>query len=339
MNQSLRNLTVLFCFVGLLAIGCNSHESKQDEERAAILRHPPFGPLTDSLLQHKTKDEAGLYFRRGELLARNDLHEMAARDYRQSWELKPDELTGFRYASTLTITGQTGKAAQILQDCLKRYPANTAFPEMLGELYQQNGEMQKAIGIYDNMLQKDSLNFDAWYEMGLMLEKGGDTVRAIRALGKAYAIQPVNTYGLELAHLYAEHRDPAALPLCDAALQKDTAHTSLDPFFIKGIYFSNTAQYKKAIVQFDSCVVRDWKFADAYLEKGIALFKLQQYKPALQSFQMTIKVSEANADGYFWIGRVYEATGFKQQAVVYYRQALSLDKNFTEAAAGIKRLQ
>ena len=39
------------------------------------------------------------------------------------------------------------------------------------------------------------------------------------------------------------------------------------------------------------------------------------------------------------IGRCYEATGRNQEAVIYYRQALALDKNFTEAADGIKRLQ
>jgi len=340
MIQSLRTLFVLLCCTGLWMItGCNGHRNDRDSERAAILDRPPFAPLTDSLLQHKSTDEAGLYFRRAELLSRNDQHELAADDYAKSWDLRPDEMTGFRYASTLTITGQTGKAIQLLQDCRKKFPANIAFPGMLAELYQQSGKMKNAISIYDTMLQTDSLNFEAWYEKGLLLEKNGDTAGAIRALGKAYAIQPVNTYGLELAHLYAENRNVIALSLCDAILKKDSARELLDPFFIKGIYFSNTTQYKKAIVQFDSCINRDWKFTDAYLEKGIALFKQKQYQPALQSFQMTIKVSEAYPDGYFWIGRCCEATGKNQEALLYYRQALALDKDFTEAAAGIKRLQ
>jgi tetratricopeptide (TPR) repeat protein len=320
-------------------MGCTNPGNKQEEARQAILHRPPFAPLTDSLLQHKSTDEAGLYFRRAELLSHNDQHELAAGDYSKSWDLQPAEMTGFRYASTLTIIGQTAKAIQLLQDCRKKFPANTAFPGMLAELYQQSGKMKNAIDIYDTMLQTDSNDFEAWYEKGLLLEKNGDTTGAIRALGKAYAIQPINTYGLELAHLYAETRDASALSLCDAVLKKDSTHELLDPFFIKGIYFSNTAQYKKAIVQFDSCINRDWKFTDAYLEKGIALFKQKQYQPALQSFRMTIKVSETYADGYFWIGRCYEATGMKQEAVLYYRQALALDKDFTEAAAGIKRLQ
>jgi tetratricopeptide (TPR) repeat protein len=338
-DQSLRDLFVLLCFVIIGMTGCNGSGNGKNADRAAILAHPPYASLTDSLQQHLGADQAGLYFRRAELLSHNDQHELAAADYSKSWELRPDEMTGARYAATLTIIGQIGKTIRFLQDCRQKFPANTTFPAMLAELYTQSNRMQDAIGVYDNILRTDTLNFDAWYEKGLLLEKKGDTPNAILALKKAYTIEPINTYGLELAHLYAENRDAASLPLCDAILRKDSARDLLDPFFIKGIYFSNTAQYKKAIMQFDSCIGRDWKFADAYLEKGIALFKQKQYQPAMQAFEMTVKVSETYADGYFWIGRCYEATGNKEQAIAYYRQALALDKDFTEAAEGIRRLQ
>ena len=210
---------------------------------------------------------------------------------------------------------------------------------MLGDLYEQSGKMKEALDIYDGLLSKDSGNFEAWYEKGLLLEKNRDTAHALLALGKAYGLQPVNTYGLELAHLYAENRNPAALPICDGILRKDSTHELLDPLFIKGIYYSNTTQYKKAIVQFDSCISRDWKFTDAYLEKGIAFFQQKQIDSAMSTFLMTIRVSNTYPDGYFWVGRCYEATGHKEQAILYYRQALALDKDFTEAADRIKKLQ
>lgn len=320
-------------------IACNNSNGGRDTDRAAILRHPPYESLTDSLDKNGSADKAGLYFRRAELLSHNDQHELAAADYGRAWEMKPDELTGGRYASTLTIIGQTGNAIKLLLDCRENFPANETFPRMLAELYTQSNRIADAIGVYDHLLRTDSLNFDAWYEKGLLLENKGDTADAIFALKKAFAIQPVNTFGLELAHLYAEQRNAESLVLCDAILRKDSAHDLLDPFFIKGIYYSNTTQYKKAIVQYDSCIARDWKFADAYLEKGIALFEQKQYPQALESFQMTVKVKETYADGYFWIGRCYEATGQKDLAISNYRQALLLDKDFTEAADRMKRLQ
>ncbi|HEV2480337.1 MAG TPA: tetratricopeptide repeat protein [Puia sp.] len=334
----MKSLWALF-LATLLITGCNSHDNKKEDEQAAILRQPPFAPLTDSLETAKGDMAAGIYFRRGELLARSNHHELAADDYRHSWELAPEERTGFRYASTLSIIGQITPAVQLLQDCEKRFPGNAAFPSMLADLYQQAGRNKEALGIYDDLLHRDSLNNDAWYEKGLLLEKILDTPGAINALKKAYALQPVNTYGLELAHLYAESRNPVSLSICDDVLRKDSSHESIDPLFIKGIYYSNTAQYKKAIVQFDSCIGRDWKFTDAYLEKGIALYKQDRYDSAMTAFLMTVKVSDTYPDGYYWVGRCYEATGHKDQAILYYRQALALDKDFTEAADHIKRLR
>ncbi len=338
MKHFLRTLFLLAAAAGSLA-GCHNDGDKKADEQAAVLHRPPFAALTDSLLSVKDNDAAGLYFRRAELLTKANLHELAAADYHHSWEINPDEITGYRYASTLSIIGQTDRAIQLLMDCSRKYPTNPAFPGLLGELYQQSGKTKEALAIYDALLAKDSLDNETWYEKGLLLEKMRDTAQAIRALSKAYSLQPVNTYGLELAHVYAESSNPVALSICDDILRKDSSHELLDPMFIKGIYYSNTAQYKKAIVQFDSCIGRDWKFTDAYLEKGIALYEQKRYDTAMTTFLMTIKVSDTYPDGYYWVGRCFEATGRKDQAILYYRQALALDKDFAEAADHIKRLQ
>jgi tetratricopeptide (TPR) repeat protein len=340
MKRSFRSSLLLVCCIGLLASACQAPGNKNDNENAAVLKRPPFAQLTDSIRQFSaSNDAATLYFRRGELLSQNNLHELAADDYKRSWDLQPEETTGIRYASTLSILGQTDEAIRLLKDCLQRFPGNPNFPSLLGDCYQQSGRSKEALGLYDNMLLKDSLDFEAWYEKGLLLEQSGDTVQAIAALKKAYTLQPVNTYALELAHLYAENGNDKALRLCDEVLSKDTSHELLDPVFIKGIYYSNTAQYKKAIVQFDSCIGRDWKFTDAYLEKGIALFEQKNYEEAMNTFLMTIKVSNTYPDGYYWVGRCYEALGSKDDAIVYYQRALALDKGFTEAAQAIKRLK
>ena len=339
MNRLAWTLSLVAAFTGLWTTGCNSHGDNPKDKIAAVLHRAPYVSLTDSLDHAKGDEAAGLYFRRGDLLAHNNLHEIAADDFRRSWELRPDEMTGFRYASTLSIIGQTDRAARLLKDCEKRYPENPSFPSILGELYQQSGKWREALDTYNAMLEKDSGNFDAWYEKGLLLEKAQDTTGALGALGKAYSLQPTNTYGLEFAHLLAEHRNPAALPICDAILKKDSAHELLDPLFIKGIFYANTTQYKKAISQFDSCIRRDWKFTDAYLEKGIALYEQKLYDTAMNTFLTTIRVSNTNPDAYYWVGRCYEATGHKDQAILYYRQALALDKDFTEAADHIKKLQ
>jgi tetratricopeptide (TPR) repeat protein len=339
MNKSLGTALLLIGCMLLSGTACKGPVDKDNTESGAILKQPPFARITDSILQSKASDAAELYFRRGELLSRNNLHELAAEDYKHSWELSPQEATGLHLASTLTILGHTDKAISLLKECIQKFPQNTSFPGLLGDSYLQSGRTKEALELYNNMLLRDSLDFEAWYEKGLILEKTRDTAAAIISLKKAFSIQPVNTYALELAHLYAEQSNSKALQLCDDVLKKDTGRQLLDPLFIKGIYFSNTAQYQKAVVAFDSCVGRDWKFTDAWLEKGIALFKQKKYEEAMKTFLMTIQVSNTYPDGYYWTGRCYEVMGSIEEAILYYQRALALDKDFTEAAAAIKRLK
>ena len=75
---------------------------------------------------------------------------------------------------------------------------------------QDSGNPEQALLIYNDMIAKDSLDPETLYEKALLLEQMKDTAQAIAALQKAYAIQGVDTYGLELAHLYAEQKNPKA---------------------------------------------------------------------------------------------------------------------------------
>ncbi len=89
--------------------------------------------------------------------------------------------------------------------------------------------------------------------------------------------------------------------------------------------------YPKAIAQFDSCILRDWKTTDAYLEKGRAYFHMGNFTEALKTFNMAVTVSNTDPDAYYWVGRCYEAQHKKADAVNNYRKAISLDQNFIEA--------
>jgi tetratricopeptide (TPR) repeat protein len=328
------------CFFLLIGFSsCKGPVDKKRDDRDSLLQRPPYAALTDSIRQSTPAAVAGLYLKRADLLSQHNMHEIAVDDYKRSWELQPNEETGLHYASTLSIIGRTNEAVKLLEECLNKYPSNSDLAGLLGDIYVQSGRMKEAQALYERLLLADSANFEAWYEKGLLLEKARDTAGAIVSLKKAYALQPVNTYALELAHLYAEKGNKTALELCDEVLLRDSTKELLDPFFIKGIYYSNTGQDPKAVIQFDSCIRRDWKFTEAYIEKGIIFFHQKKYNDALGVFQMATTVSNTYPDAYYWLGRCYEVTGKKEEAVIYYQQALALDKDFSEARDRINKLK
>jgi tetratricopeptide (TPR) repeat protein len=91
--------------------------------------------------------------------------------------------------------------------------------------------------------------------------------------------------------------------------------------------------------QFDKCIRMDWKFADAYIEKGIILYEQKNIDEALQTFKMANTVSAVNADGYYWQARCYELIGKKDEAIDNYAKAYALDKDFIEAKQALDRLR
>lgn len=317
--------------------GCNGSGNKDGDEASALLQNLPYTALSDSI--RRFPGNAGLYFRRAILLSQNKAHELALADYKKSWELAPNEETGLRYAAGLSITGRPVEKIRLLQDCIQKFPNEPAFERLLGETYMDADQFKEAMNIYDGLLAKDSADFEAWYEKGLVLEQLKDTAGAITALKKAFQLQPLNTYALELAHLYAENKNPVSLKICDEIIARDSLMELADPFFIKGIFYANTGKYEQAITQFDSCIKRDWKFTDAYIEKGIAFFKQKNYDGALNTFRMAATVSNTNPDAYYWMGRCYEAINRKAEAVLNYERAISLDKHFTEAREALKRVR
>jgi tetratricopeptide (TPR) repeat protein len=325
MKDALKLNIALFLFTIIFAVGCK-WEDKNKVGSTDILNKPPYAALTDSI--KRFPKDAFLYFRRAELLSENNLHETA----------NADEQTGIRYASNLAILGKAGDHIRLLQTCIEQFPQQPGFKRLLGEAYVQEGKIKQAIGLYNRVLKNDSANFEAWYEKGRLLAQAKDTAGAILALQNAYSIQPVATYALELAHLYAESSNAIALRICDNVLQSDSSHELIDPFFIKGIYYSNTKKYELARMQFDSCISRDWKFTQAYIEKGIALFKQKNYDAALNTFRMAATVTSTDPDAYFWMGRCYEAVNKKHEAAEYYERAFELDKNFSEAKEALKRV-
>lgn len=327
--------TGIVCFLTagwlLLLAGCadDSREIKQ------LLQRPPYAGLTDSI--KRFPDDVTLYVQRGTLLSQNNQHELATSDYRDAWNKAPNETNALIYVSNLLLVNKPQEAVSMLKSCISKFPANPEFPRRLSEVYAQTGKTKEALEIYDKMLATDSSNFEAWYERGTLLNRLGDTAAGIQAIEYSYALQPVNYIGYVLANLYAYTQNPKTIELCDELIRRDSSDTQIDAFFIKGTYYSDTKQYAQAIAQFDACIKRDWKFTDAYIEKGIVLFEQRQFDAALEVFTMATTVSNSSADAYFWMARCYEAKNNKQLAYENYAKALALDRGFVEARKGIER--
>ena len=321
------------CLLLTLAACGDKPEGNADE----VLSAPPFKGLTDSIARFP--QDAALYKKRAVLLSLNNQHDLASADYEQAWKLAPDENTALEYITNFQLTGRPHDALTFLKECIKKYPDNPEFKRRLSEILVQTGDNSGAMQQYDTMLAQDSANADAWYEKGVLQARNGDTSGAVQSLQHAYDLRPIYFFGNTLASIYAASLDARTLPFCDTLIARDSAKNQPEPHFIKGMYLSDSHKYKEAIEEFDASIKLDWKFTDAYLEKGIVYFEQKDYKKALETFNFATTVSNSSADAWFWMGRCYEAMGQTDNAIENYRKAYALDRSLKEAKERINNLR
>jgi Flp pilus assembly protein TadD len=325
----LKNHLYLILLPALMLSFCKNKNDRSGNPASVVETNPAYKTLNDSIREFPS--DASLFLRRAIRLTQENAHELANPDFQKAWALQPGLDVALPYAANLEILGRQPDRLRVLEALGHQFPSNAQVGRLLADAYTAAGKANQALTIYNDMIAKDSLDPETYYEKAILMEQLRDTTEAIGALQRAYSIQPLDGYGLELAHIYAEQKNPLALKICDFILKHDSAGVLIDPLFIKGIYYANTKQFSKAIAQFDACILRDWKTTDAYLEKGRILFQMKNYDAAMQTFNMAITVTNTDPDAYFWLGRCYEAEHRNMDAVNNYRKAISLDKDFTEA--------
>jgi tetratricopeptide (TPR) repeat protein len=325
---------VWFCIIGLWIAGCNN----TPKTPGSILSKPPYASITDSI--NAAPQNAEYYLIRATRLSQHDQHELATADYQKSWTLQPSEGTALQYISNLLLVDEAREAVKLLKTCIEKYPQTTEFQRRLGEVYTQVGASDEALQQYDLLLSKDTLDFEAWLEKGILLSQLKDTAAAIASLERSFSLQPIWYNGKYLADMYSAIGDPKVLSLCDSLVKKDTSIAS-ETAFLKGSYFEKIKQYDKAIAQFDESIRINWTFVDPYLEKGIVQYYQKQYNKAIETLgtAASITMKKPVPEVYYWIARNYEATGDKEKALENYERAYALDKTFHEAREGIKRLK
>jgi tetratricopeptide (TPR) repeat protein len=238
-------------------------------------------------------------------------------------------------------SAQSSATVKGLQESLKEHPDSAGLRYRLVEELNRAGNYKEALKQSDSLLQQDSTNPAFWYKRGQILAVSGDSVKAIGALKISIDRAPLFMEPqLLLAAIYANRNNPVALKIADHIVQSsEDPRTETQARFIKGLYYSNINDKPAALRQFDSCIVNDYSFLDAYVEKGLVLYDQKDYAGALKVFEKSIEVSNTFAEAYYQAGRCEEALGNKEEAVNYYKKALGLDKTLEAAAKALQRLK
>jgi len=316
-------------------LGCNSHNAVSPYEE--ILSLQPYRPLTDSI-RHDPFDP-DLYYRRGMLLFKNNNNPPALADFKKAWSLNKREVFAMAISNVL-LEGKADSAVSFLHDALKILPWSVPLHVNLIQAYAGQQKIDDALSVCDSVLARHPDQVGVLMMKSDLLEQKNDSAGSLKALQQAYLFAPFNEdLCYDLAFKYAQSKDPKALQLCDSLLKKDTAERKGEPYYFKGVYYSNINDESKALENFNKAIQYDYTFLDAYMDKGKIFYDQKKYNEAEKVFQLALKVSASYADAYYWVGRCQEALGQKEEAILNYQRAYGLDKSLTEAKDAFEKLK
>jgi tetratricopeptide (TPR) repeat protein len=327
-------MTILI-LVTVLFISCNNATDSSPYKE--LLSQPPYSSLTDSI--HQNPSDAELYYHRGVLLSKNNNIPPALADLKKAWALNKKE----KYAmgiSNILLENKPDAAIAFLNEALQSLPESIPIQLNLAFAYSGQQRTDEALAICNKIIQRKPSEVNALVLKSDLLEAKLDTVRSIQTLEEAYRFAPFSEdLCYNLAFKYAETKNPRVLLLCDSLQHADSLDEKGEPYYFKGLYFSNINERTKALTLFDQTIQHDYYYRNAYIEKGKILFDQKKINAAFNIFNLAAKVSPTFPDTYYWMGRCQEALGQKAEAKLNYQRAYGLDKTFTEAKEAADRLK
>jgi Tfp pilus assembly protein PilF len=304
----------------------------------AVFHQPPYAVWTDSIRRYPRKSV--YYYERGKLFSQNNDSVHAVDDLEKAMSISGQPDFAIVLSSFWLDHGKPDSARAVIQPVVQHYPFNQLLQRNLLMSYYDKGQYAEALRVNTGALQYDSTSSGNWYNRAMVLDGLRDSTKALGSLKRALDLDPQNaTIAYELASRFADAADPAALSLCDRIIQEEKrTQKKPDPYTIKGIYYANAGKPVEAIASFDQSIAVDYTFLEAYLEKGMLLFKQRRYADALKVFTLSTTVNNTFADGYYWAARTQQQLHQVQEARLNYERAIAFDKHFTEAREALARL-
>ena len=327
-------------FLVLLLTGissCHDNSSDPSSPYSDILNSPPYKNITDSIRQAGSDDQ--LYFRRAVLLNENNQPDPALADFKKAWSIKKTEPYALGI-STLLVDSKPEEAISFLEEALKALPNSTLLRLSLAHAYDARQQTDNALAVCNDILQHNPMQVDVMKMKATLLDRKGETAGAVAVLEKAYSLTP---YDIELDHMlalkYADTKNSKVLALCDSLIKADSMDVHADPYYYKGIYYSNTGDSQKALALFDEAIRTDFNFLEAYIEKASLLFDMKKYGEALKVLNLLLNIKADYPDTYYWMARCQQALGQQADAKVNYLRAYGLDNTFTSAKDSADKLK
>ena len=146
---------------------------------------------------------------------------------------------------------------------------------------------------YEELLEKDSRDYQALSELAKIYEEKGDYKKASNYFRKCDALneyEPDATFGV-IRTYYKGGELSKAYKLLKKQKQVPTAHSNFASYILVDIGYNylKEGNEEKAIDKFEKAIEYEYENDDAYYELGLIYFKRKDFKEAVKNFRFAIE--------------------------------------------------
>ena len=201
--------------------------------------------------------------------------------------------------------------------------------EQADALNSQN-ELEKAYGIYKDILGENTGHADALFGIGMILEKQQKFDLAIQFLSKAVESDPSKIQALLTRGRIFRLQGMSENAISDFTEVISNQSNNSEALIARGITFGQTNQVDAAIDDFSSAIRINPNCAEAFFNRGVAYEKLHQFKSAIKDYSIAIKLNPHDYRAYNNRGVARRETKCFGDALEDFDKCIELNPEFAE---------
>lgn len=257
-------------------------------------------------------------------------------DYQKVIEIQKSKKTGDLTAADWYYLGLSylqikniKEAVNAFERCVKIDSANIAYRLNYSRALNQLGRTEDAIKNYDIIVEKDSSNIAALYDVGLILINRKDFVSALPIFAKLCDFNRsdfLSAYYLALSVYQTAETPEDTLRVNDLIFKSRLLNFEYIPSAeLAGVFDLNRNYFENAYVSYSLLTILNPANAEYFYRAGFCFEKMKNYDGAIGLFNKAIKRDSTVANYYSHLGYSFFMVGEFNSSLAAYKYAAVMD--------------
>ena len=229
-------------------------------------------------------------------------------------------------------------AITLMKKCVRLEPNNPNFLLLYGELLLIFSRYEDAIELFNKCLKIDYNIYRAHDLMGYSFKQINKIENAINCFQNSININPVNTDAyLELALIYHSQNDSTAIEHYNNILALDS--NDIIVLYNLALYYQENHNYNSSLDTYSKLLKIDNFNANANYNIGFIHMELNLHDIAVNYFADAIYSESSFFEAYYARGNCFETLGNIAQAEVDYNRAIEINPDYKFAIDALENLK